>query len=47
LSERTVLLQKKEGVGILTLNRPQLYNAINNQLSRELLEKLTKVKEDR
>ncbi|MBA4542735.1 MULTISPECIES: enoyl-CoA hydratase-related protein [Thermoactinomyces] len=47
MSERTVLLQKKEGVGILTLNRPQLYNAINNQLSRELLEKLTKVKEDR
>ena len=47
MSEQTVLLQKKEGVGILTLNRPQRYNAINNQLSQELLEKLIDVKEDR
>lgn len=36
----TILLDKQEGVGLVTLNRPDALNALNNQLLRELGEAL-------
>jgi 2-(1,2-epoxy-1,2-dihydrophenyl)acetyl-CoA isomerase len=46
MSEPTVLLTKEEGIALIKLNRPKLYNAINRQLTSELLEILKQVKED-
>ncbi|MFC7443006.1 enoyl-CoA hydratase-related protein [Laceyella putida] len=46
MSEATVLLNKQAGVGVITLNRPHVYNAINNQLSKELVEVLQQVAQD-
>ncbi|MGX9707590.1 enoyl-CoA hydratase-related protein [Laceyella tengchongensis] len=46
MSEATVLLNKQDGVGVITLNRPKVYNAINQQLSRELVEVLQQVAQD-
>ncbi|SFJ89619.1 enoyl-CoA hydratase/isomerase family protein [Thermoflavimicrobium dichotomicum] len=46
MSEPTVILTKEEGVGLIKLNRPKVYNAINNQLTTELLATLKQVKED-
>lgn len=46
MSEQTVILTKEDGVGIIKLNRPQVFNAINNQLSAELVEKLKEASED-
>ena len=36
----TVLYEKKEGIIIISLNRPRVLNAINGQLSRDFLEAL-------
>ena len=36
----TVLYEKRESVVVITLNRPQVLNAINRQLKRELGESL-------
>ncbi|TCS95979.1 enoyl-CoA hydratase/isomerase family protein [Hazenella coriacea] len=44
--EATVILTREDHVGIITLNRPQLFNAINDQLSAELLEKLNEASQD-
>jgi len=41
--EPTVLVEKVEGVGILTMNRPDQLNAMNYQLSMELHESLTRL----
>ncbi|MBA4602225.1 enoyl-CoA hydratase-related protein [Thermoactinomyces mirandus] len=40
MDEPAVKLAIKENVGIIRLNRPQVYNAMNNQMSRELIEAL-------
>ena len=39
--EKTVLVEKVDGVGILTMNRPDQLNAMNYQLSMELHEGIT------
>ena len=44
--EPTVLVEKVEGVGILTMNRPDQLNAMNYQLSMELHENLTRLVAD-
>ncbi|GAK32197.1 MULTISPECIES: enoyl-CoA hydratase [Iodidimonas] len=36
MSYETILLDKREAVGIITLNRPKAMNALNNQLMDEL-----------
>jgi enoyl-CoA hydratase/carnithine racemase len=41
-----ILVEKTEGVGIVTLNRPQHLNAMNDQLSAELHEAVTALAAD-
>ena len=41
-----VLVEKAEGVGILTLNRPDQLNAMNHQLSTELHEGVMRLTAD-
>ena len=40
-------LENKDGIGILTINRPRLYNVLDKQSWSELAEALQLVKEDR
>ena len=35
-----ILIERREHVGLITLNRPQAMNALNNQLMRELMDAL-------
>jgi enoyl-CoA hydratase/carnithine racemase len=35
---QTVLYEVKDGVGTITLNRPEAYNALNLTLGRELFQ---------
>lgn len=42
----TVLYEQAEGVATITLNRPQVYNAFNEQLHRELRQALTSAERD-
>jgi len=44
--EPTVLVEKSDGVGILTMNRPDQLNAMNYQLSMELQEGVTRLVAD-
>jgi 2-(1,2-epoxy-1,2-dihydrophenyl)acetyl-CoA isomerase len=46
MEEKTVVLTIQDGVGLIRLNRPQVYNAINRQLAEELTATLRKVNED-
>lgn len=36
----TILLEIKDGVGTITLNRPDVYNAFNDEMSFELQDAL-------
>jgi len=36
MSYETILLERKEGIGYLTLNRPKVFNAINEQMIQEM-----------
>lgn len=40
IQTKSVLLQKEEAVGIICLNRPHVYNAIDGRLTSELIEAL-------
>ncbi|WP_091836694.1 enoyl-CoA hydratase-related protein [Marininema halotolerans] len=44
--EQTVLLTKEDGVGVITLNRPHLFNAFNTQLNVDLLKAFKDVAKD-
>ncbi len=46
MNEITVKLTINEKVGIIRLNRPQVFNAINDQMSRELIETLKEASEN-
>ncbi|MBA4494916.1 enoyl-CoA hydratase-related protein [Paenactinomyces guangxiensis] len=46
MAEKTVTLTREEGVGIIKLNRPHVYNAFNNQMSLELQEQLKEAGSD-
>lgn len=47
MGQPTVLLEKREGVGIITLNRPEVLNALNLQLANELVAALEKCQKDK
>ncbi|MGC6433844.1 MAG: enoyl-CoA hydratase/isomerase family protein, partial [Crocinitomicaceae bacterium] len=42
----TILLEKEQGVATITLNRPDVYNAINDEISFELQAALKAVTKD-
>jgi len=42
----TIIYEKKDGVAIITLNRPEKRNAINRQLSRELIQAFDEAEKD-
>lgn len=46
MSERTVLIQKKDRICTLVLNRPKVMNALNQEMIRELQEALDSVASD-
>ncbi|SEM88748.1 enoyl-CoA hydratase-related protein [Lihuaxuella thermophila] len=46
MENKTVVVTKADGVGLIKLNRPQVYNAFNNQMSTELLAALQEVNAD-
>ena len=42
----TVIYEKKDNIVVITLNRPEKYNALNLQLNQELKNSLKQAKED-
>jgi enoyl-CoA hydratase len=44
---KTLIYEKKENIGLLTINRPEKMNAISNELTTELKKFLDKVEKDR
>ncbi len=42
----TILLERKDGIATVTLNRPEKLNALNPQMFAELLHAFRKVSED-
>jgi len=46
MSYETILLDKQEGVGLITFNRPEALNALNSQLLQELSEALLALDSD-
>ncbi|GEQ99068.1 enoyl-CoA hydratase [Iodidimonas gelatinilytica] len=46
MSYETILLDKREAVGVITLNRPKALNALNNQLMDELTAALRDLEAD-
>ena len=46
MSFETLLLEKKEGIAVLTLNRPERMNALNPQMAGELVQALQEVNQD-
>ena len=43
---QTIILEQKNGVGLITLNRPQALNALNNQLIIEVNQALDQLERD-
>jgi len=47
MSYQTVLLNKENGIAMITLNRPEVQNALNKQMQEELSAILTELKKDK
>jgi len=43
---KTIIVEKKEGIGILTLNRPEVFNAISQELIDEMRDALLNINLD-
>src|SRR4030043_1381147 len=46
MSFKTVLIEKKNKIGMITLNRPQKFNTFNTQMAKELNAALRQLDED-
>jgi len=46
MSYATILLDRRDGMGILTLNRPKVFNAINAQMIREMKTAIAELHQD-
>src|SRR4030042_6233230 len=46
MSFETILIEKKDQIGIITLNRPQKFNTFNTQMAEELNAALRQLDED-
>jgi len=46
MSFETILLEKKEGIGVLTLNRPERMNAFNEKMEAEFVQAIQEVSQD-
>ena len=46
MSFETILIEKKDQIGIITLNRPQKFNTFNSQMTEELNTALRQLNED-
>ena len=44
---QSILLEKRNGVGLITLNRPQALNALNSELISEINQALDQLEKDR
>jgi len=44
---KTVVYEKKDNIVVITLNRPDKYNALNLQLNQDLKNSLKEAKEDK
>ena len=47
MTDSTIILEKEDGIATITLNRPEVLNAINTQLGRELRTAAEELKNDR
>ena len=47
MGQAAAYYRREKGIGIITLNRPQRLNAINNQLLREMMDCLNQAGQDR
>jgi enoyl-CoA hydratase len=43
---KTILYRKEEGIAVITLHRPEVQNAINEEMAKELMDALLDVKQD-
>ena len=43
---KTIKHEKKQGIGYLTLNRPEVRNAINQEMIDEMLDALGRIEKD-
>ena len=46
MSYEMILLDKSEGIGTITLNRPEVLNAMNSTLFREMAEAVSELEND-